>query len=148
MRANALRAEPSQGICACTHKHLSYTKTHTHTHTTTRLWTAGRGQIVRPPSGETFFLPQRPYCTLGTLREQLLYPQRPGSDLSHVLSDDELLEILRKVRLYICVCLYIYIYIYILTCRSKLLLGFITIQKRVRHPEWRIYTHVRKYIHT
>ncbi len=67
------------------------------------LWTAGSGRIIRPPAGETFFLPQRPYCTLGTLREQLLYPQRPGSDLGHDLSDDELLEILRKVRGYACV---------------------------------------------
>uniref|UniRef100_A0A0G4HFB9 ABC transporter domain-containing protein n=1 Tax=Chromera velia CCMP2878 TaxID=1169474 RepID=A0A0G4HFB9_9ALVE len=43
------------------------------------LWTSGKGSIQRPPPGEAFFLPQRPYCTLGTLREQLLYPNRPAS---------------------------------------------------------------------
>lgn len=64
------------------------------------LWTAGSGHIIRPPPGETFFLPQKPYCTLGTLREQLLYPKRPGLDVGREdLTDAELLDILRKVRL-------------------------------------------------
>lgn len=64
------------------------------------LWTAGSGFITRPPPGETFFLPQRPYCTLGTLREQLLYPLRLGTDVDHVANDKELLEILVKVALF------------------------------------------------
>ena len=40
------------------------------------LWTRGAGQVARLPSGpgQTFFLPQRPYCPPGTLREQILYP--------------------------------------------------------------------------
>eukprot|EP00802_Teleaulax_amphioxeia_P007772 Tamp_07780.p1 GENE.Tamp_07780~~Tamp_07780.p1 ORF type:complete len:775 (-),score=172.86 Tamp_07780:113-2437(-) len=63
------------------------------------LWTAGKGHIRRPPPGDTFFLPQRPYCTLGTLREQLLYPMRPGDTDVQVPSDAELLETLDKVRL-------------------------------------------------
>jgi len=63
------------------------------------LWTAGDGEITRPPPGETFFLPQRPYCTLGSLREQLLYPQRPGSADKTLPSDEELLQILHKVKL-------------------------------------------------
>jgi energy-coupling factor transporter ATP-binding protein EcfA2 len=66
------------------------------------LWTVGTGHITRPPPGETFFLPQRPYCTLGTLREQLLYPQRPGLSATGAqrpkLSDEQLLAILNKVR--------------------------------------------------
>ena len=64
------------------------------------LWTVGAGHITRPPPGETFFLPQRPYCTLGTLREQLLYPQRPGLSATGAqrpkLSDEQLLAILDK----------------------------------------------------
>jgi ABC-type uncharacterized transport system fused permease/ATPase subunit len=63
------------------------------------LWTTGEGRIYRPPPGETFFLPQRPYCTLGTLREQLLYPLN-SADLSQTLpSDEKLLKILDDVRL-------------------------------------------------
>ena len=38
------------------------------------LWTAGDGTISRPNDTDIYFLPQRPYCTLGTLRDQLLYP--------------------------------------------------------------------------
>jgi len=63
------------------------------------LWTRGKGHIQRPPPGDTFFLPQRPYCTLGTLREQLLYPMRPGETDVQVPSDEELLETLEKVKL-------------------------------------------------
>ncbi|KAJ1489908.1 ABC transporter transmembrane region 2-domain-containing protein [Baffinella frigidus] len=35
------------------------------------LWSTGSGHITRPPPGETFFLPQRPCCTLGTHWERL-----------------------------------------------------------------------------
>lgn len=58
------------------------------------LWTVGEGRIVRQK--DTMFLPQRPYCTLGTLREQLTYPAKP--DVLNV-SDAKLLEILAQVDL-------------------------------------------------
>lgn len=58
------------------------------------LWNAGGGEIIRPPLGEMFFLPQRPYMIQGTLREQLLYPGCGGTT-----PDGELLEVLRKVNL-------------------------------------------------
>ena len=38
------------------------------------LWTAGSGEITRVPDDEVYFLPQRPYCALGSLKDQLLYP--------------------------------------------------------------------------
>jgi len=38
------------------------------------LWDSGTGAIVRPASDQILFLPQRPYMVLGTLRDQLLYP--------------------------------------------------------------------------
>jgi vitamin B12/bleomycin/antimicrobial peptide transport system ATP-binding/permease protein len=38
------------------------------------LWTSGSGSIVRPHTRDVYFLPQKPYCPLGTLRDQLLYP--------------------------------------------------------------------------
>lgn len=39
---------------------------------------AGSGKIVRPTKEEMFFLPQRPYCTLGPLRDQITYPSSQG----------------------------------------------------------------------
>ncbi|CAN0505171.1 unnamed protein product, partial [Ectocarpus sp. 8 AP-2014] len=42
------------------------------------LWTTGSGKIVRPTKEEMFFLPQRPYCTLGPLRDQITYPSSRG----------------------------------------------------------------------
>ena len=58
------------------------------------LWNTGEGQITRPPLHEIFFLPQRPYMILGSLREQLLYP-----NLDSETSDDELRTILNTVNL-------------------------------------------------
>eukprot|EP00277_Geminigera_cryophila_P006233 CAMPEP_0179421420 /NCGR_PEP_ID=MMETSP0799-20121207/9767_1 /TAXON_ID=46947 /ORGANISM="Geminigera cryophila, Strain CCMP2564" /LENGTH=743 /DNA_ID=CAMNT_0021195247 /DNA_START=131 /DNA_END=2362 /DNA_ORIENTATION=- len=63
------------------------------------LWTTGAGHIKRPSPSETFFLPQRPYCTLGTLREQLLYPIRPDDSSRPQPSDRELLDLLDQVKL-------------------------------------------------
>lgn len=39
-----------------------------------KLWTNGSG-IIRCPIENVFFIPQKPYCTLGTLRANLAYPQ-------------------------------------------------------------------------
>ncbi|MCL6755249.1 ATP-binding cassette domain-containing protein [Nostoc sp. CCCryo 231-06] len=58
------------------------------------LWNAGTGRLVRPPLAEVLFLPQRPYIILGTLREQLLYP-----NTNRQMSDAELKEVLQKVNL-------------------------------------------------
>ncbi|KAA8496848.1 ABC transporter D family member 2, chloroplastic [Porphyridium purpureum] len=62
------------------------------------LWTSGQGEIIRPSTEQTFFLPQKPYCTLGTLREQLLYPM--AVDLKKASQSDAiLLETLKLVDL-------------------------------------------------
>jgi vitamin B12/bleomycin/antimicrobial peptide transport system ATP-binding/permease protein len=61
------------------------------------LWTSGSGRVLRPTTSEMFFLPQRPYCTLGTLRDQLTYPEKPGIRDGEA-SDEELLSILDQVR--------------------------------------------------
>jgi ABC-type uncharacterized transport system fused permease/ATPase subunit len=41
------------------------------------LWTAGCGVIARPDHEDVYFLPQQPYCTMGSLKDQLLYPTSP-----------------------------------------------------------------------
>jgi putative ATP-binding cassette transporter len=44
------------------------------------LWNTGSGEIVRPSSEYVYFLPQRPYCPPGSLRDQLLYPSTDRKD--------------------------------------------------------------------
>lgn len=58
------------------------------------LWESGTGKIVRPPLTEILFLPQRPYMILGSLREELIYPQTESD-----LSNEKLGEILNQVNL-------------------------------------------------
>eukprot|EP00930_Biecheleria_cincta_P048109 TRINITY_DN3346_c0_g1_i2.p1 TRINITY_DN3346_c0_g1~~TRINITY_DN3346_c0_g1_i2.p1 ORF type:complete len:713 (-),score=111.74 TRINITY_DN3346_c0_g1_i2:377-2515(-) len=58
------------------------------------LWRPERGSVERPPVGKLLFVPQRPYMLLGSLREQLCYPQPHGT-----FSDEQLQEALKKVRL-------------------------------------------------
>jgi ABC-type uncharacterized transport system fused permease/ATPase subunit len=79
------------------------------------LWTAGEGSIARPCDEEVYFLPQRPYCALGSLKDQLLYPSLEetspedypeGHRLSRAhllrqsLTDKDLLEVLKAVDLF------------------------------------------------
>ena len=58
------------------------------------LWNAGTGTIVRPNLDQILFLPQRPYMLLGTLRDQLLYPNTAAE-----IEDKELKQILQQVNL-------------------------------------------------
>jgi vitamin B12/bleomycin/antimicrobial peptide transport system ATP-binding/permease protein len=58
------------------------------------LWNAGTGIIIRPALAQMLFLPQRPYMVLGTLRDQLLYP-----NLDLKVDDLQLKEILIRVNL-------------------------------------------------
>ena len=58
------------------------------------LWNSGTGTIVRPSLTELFFLPQRPYMIIGTLRSQLLYPHDKME-----ISDEQLHDILKLVHL-------------------------------------------------
>jgi putative ATP-binding cassette transporter len=78
------------------------------------LWTSGCGTIERLSDEDVYFLPQRPYCTLGTLKDQILYPSMdqmlpedfpPGHRLSkaHLIRDkytsQDLLKVLSSVGL-------------------------------------------------
>ncbi|MEM9157114.1 MAG: ABC transporter ATP-binding protein/permease [Cyanobacteria bacterium P01_F01_bin.33] len=58
------------------------------------LWTNGSGTISRPDTDYMLFLPQRPYMLLGTLRDQLLYP-----NLENGKSERELETVLERVNL-------------------------------------------------
>ena len=58
------------------------------------LWPASTGSVQRPPNSELMFIPQKPYMLLGSLREQLCYPQPPER-----FSDSQLRHALEEVRL-------------------------------------------------
>lgn len=58
------------------------------------LWYSGDGSIILPPQKQILFLPQRPYMILGSLREQILYPQQQKE-----VTDEQLLQILEEVNL-------------------------------------------------
>jgi vitamin B12/bleomycin/antimicrobial peptide transport system ATP-binding/permease protein len=58
------------------------------------LWDTGSGTILRPDFDQMLFLPQRPYMVLGTLRDQLLYPNMDQS-----VDDTALAKILIQVNL-------------------------------------------------
>ena len=58
------------------------------------LWNKGTGQVIRPQSDSMLFLPQKPYMILGTLRQQLLYP-----NASSQISDKQLHQVLQQVNL-------------------------------------------------
>ena len=58
------------------------------------LWESGTGTILRPPLEQMLFLPQKPYMVLGTLRDQLLYP---NMDLK--VDDLQLQQVLIQVNL-------------------------------------------------
>ena len=58
------------------------------------LWTQGEGVVRRPSLADIFFLPQKPYMLLGTLRSQLLYPR-----LEQEISEQELRDVLATVHL-------------------------------------------------
>lgn len=61
---------------------------------TAGLWSAGSGEVIRPPGQDLLFLPQQPYLTMGDLRCQLTYP-RTGQQIT----DEEILYCLEKVNL-------------------------------------------------
>ena len=61
------------------------------------LWDRGSGEVTRPPVGQTMFLPQRPYCTLGSLRQQLVYPSTVDEWL-RTNTDEALLRALQTVQ--------------------------------------------------
>jgi putative ATP-binding cassette transporter len=58
------------------------------------LWTSGTGRLIRPELSSMLFLPQRPYMILGTLRQQLLYPNS-----NQEVSEQELYQVLKLVNL-------------------------------------------------
>jgi ABC-type uncharacterized transport system fused permease/ATPase subunit len=58
------------------------------------LWKPDAGVVQVPDPNRAYFLPQRPYLPLGTIRQQLLYPE-----IETNVTDNQLSEVLETVRL-------------------------------------------------
>jgi ABC-type uncharacterized transport system fused permease/ATPase subunit len=66
------------------------------------LWPLISGHIVKPGIGsdlnkEIFYVPQRPYTAVGTLRDQLIYPLTSNQEVEP-LTDHGMVELLKNVK--------------------------------------------------
>ncbi len=59
-----------------------------------RLWPWGQGTVALPVGASIFFMPQRPYLPIGTLRDAISYPAPPDG-----FDDDALAAVLDRVGL-------------------------------------------------
>eukprot|EP00005_Dracoamoeba_jomungandri_P013645 CAMPEP_0174264090 /NCGR_PEP_ID=MMETSP0439-20130205/21294_1 /TAXON_ID=0 /ORGANISM="Stereomyxa ramosa, Strain Chinc5" /LENGTH=289 /DNA_ID=CAMNT_0015349807 /DNA_START=958 /DNA_END=1827 /DNA_ORIENTATION=- len=63
------------------------------------LWPIVSGVVRQPPSSKIFYIPQRPYLSLGTLRDQIIYPHTKEDATQAGVSDSDLEDILSLVKL-------------------------------------------------
>ncbi|KAK1118146.1 hypothetical protein K0M31_015191 [Melipona bicolor] len=64
------------------------------------LWPIWNGIVTKPPRGKLFYIPQRPYMTLGTLRDQVIYPHTKTEMMRRgQMTDDDLRKLLDLVQL-------------------------------------------------
>lgn len=61
------------------------------------LWPIYGGIVQKPPYSDIFYIPQRPYLSRGTLRQQIIYPDSLRQMRDKRVSDNDLLQILKKV---------------------------------------------------
>lgn len=63
------------------------------------LWPVFQGQLERPSINDIMFLPQRPYLSVGSLREQVIYPYTYPEHVASGKTDEDLLAILKDIHL-------------------------------------------------
>ncbi|KAM4641446.1 ATP-binding cassette sub-family D member 3 [Discoglossus pictus] len=63
------------------------------------LWPLFGGTLTKPERGKLFYVPQRPYMTLGTLRDQVIYPDTHEDQKRKGIPDKVLKEYLDNVQL-------------------------------------------------
>lgn len=63
------------------------------------LWPVYGGTVRKPPHSDIFYIPQRPYLSRGTLRQQIIYPDSLREMRAKGVTDDDLLRILQTVEI-------------------------------------------------
>ncbi len=58
------------------------------------IWPYGSGRIELPGDARKLFLPQKPYLPIGSLRDAVTYPEKPGT-----FEDTEIVDVLQLCRL-------------------------------------------------
>ncbi|XP_046846152.1 ATP-binding cassette sub-family D member 3-like [Xenia sp. Carnegie-2017] len=63
------------------------------------LWPLFGGKLVKPHRSKLFYVPQRPYLAIGSLRDQVIYPDSVEQQREKKITDEELEEFLKQVQL-------------------------------------------------
>ncbi|CAE6463760.1 unnamed protein product [Rhizoctonia solani] len=63
------------------------------------LWPVYGGTVRKPPAKDFTYIPQRPYLSLGTLRDQVIYPHTKEEMQKRGVTDDDLLQVLSVVQM-------------------------------------------------
>ncbi|KZM18817.1 ATP-binding cassette long-chain fatty acid transporter pxa2 [Ascochyta rabiei] len=63
------------------------------------LWPVYGGTVRKPPFEDIFYIPQRPYLSRGTLRQQIIYPDNLREMRDKGVADDDLYNILSIVEI-------------------------------------------------
>ncbi|KAI8995423.1 adrenoleukodystrophy protein [Trametes punicea] len=63
------------------------------------LWPVYGGIVRKPPASQFILIPQRPYLSLGTLRDQVIYPHSKEDMEARGITDEDLGDILRVVQM-------------------------------------------------
>ncbi|KAJ3812104.1 ABC transporter transmembrane region 2-domain-containing protein [Lentinula aff. lateritia] len=63
------------------------------------LWPVYGGVVRKPPASSFILIPQRPYLTIGTLRDQVIYPHSQREMIARGITDDDLFKILQGVQM-------------------------------------------------
>ncbi|KAJ3864142.1 adrenoleukodystrophy protein [Lentinula novae-zelandiae] len=63
------------------------------------LWPVYGGVVRKPPASSFVLIPQRPYLTIGTLRDQVIYPHSQREMIARGITDDDLFKIFQVVQM-------------------------------------------------
>lgn len=63
------------------------------------LWPVYGGKVQKPPFSDIFYIPQRPYLSRGSLRQQIIYPDSLRAMRDKNVTDKDLLRILSIVEI-------------------------------------------------